>query len=952
MNKNSDANINDIVDRLRKKMENEASVGENVIEKSNQQSDEQLLKNLREHIGEGITTSTENKENEYDISGFEISEEESVEDDVEENVSPKIEPPEEDEPETISAIIEDNAQDIFESFGEEDDDDLPWDEDEPLNTAEEDDENVVTVVSEPIPELQEEVAFAPEPIRNDVSPQEEPSEEEDSNADMTAENEEAVRKQVELFVEKTLEPEEEFDYFAQIDQRRTKESAKTEPPQEVETIRDDSVEIAPPVQESVTAEAAPVSEAEKPLVIDAAPSDSVKADASVIVSAQEVETSGEETPDEPDSIMDEERVNNFFFKQSSTQKSNNAATPIANSESADSLDDTDINLLLALGKKRDLEDTVGFVRVREAKNNFYDPTEEEPIRRNIFAYSGQEYRSHDETDKIKNAYRKEKKKTYRRLVFAVLVALVFLFMEHFTLLNAEIPFLSEFFANGLYYYAALLVFLTLNILISFKYLLNGLRGFFTMRPTRYTPISVVAVIQLIYSISVLLFFREEAPKTYLFAFSIFMLFAVIGDALRLTKETLTFDIISDPNEKFSLEKSDETAEISREKKVLRKKDLLVERVSFVGKYFSRTSHRPVAYAEYFFEFLAILLAAVFGAVLAAAISGNLATVVATFIFTVMLGLPIQHLLSIYPYTRLSKKLYRHQSAIIGETVDAEYVGANTVYLDDIEMFGRNGVSISGLRIYNNEDFYNVLYHAMAVFSQIEGPLRYVLENSAHEIQAAKSVKLINIYANGIEAVVDDKNTVFIGNINFMRSNGFFPKRNEEDDKKVEEGELSILYMAIGSSLCAKFYMKYTVTEHFERFVAEMAKNNTKVGIRTLDPNITEKMLAALRPDKDTHISVIRPTLNDLIPLGKRSDSGIITAKGPHMISKILAECLRLKKIHQVYRILRFASILVGLVIALLVILTNSIGYTAPIFLVGYHLLWTIPMIIYTKVKIK
>lgn len=953
MNKNSDASINDIVERLRKKMENEASVGENVIEKSKQQSDEQLLKNLREHIGEGVTTAPETKENEYDISGFEISEDEFTEAPADENLSQETEPFE-DGSEVVREPIEpkeDKPKD-FEACGKEEDDALPWDEDDGVSVSENEPEIDMTVMCEPLSESHEESSLVSEEIQSDISSQEELCEEDDSPVEMTAENEEAVRKQVELFVEKTLEPEEEFDYFAQIDQRRAKGSSSNETSREVESEQDDNIDPVTPEQEDIIAESESAPESSQSPIADNVISSHKNEDLPIVVSVQKEEIPSEDSSDDEDSTMDEELVNSFFFSKKLMQKSNDAEVLSADAESTDGLDDTDINLLLALGKKRDLEDTIGFVRVREAKNNFYDPTEEEPIRRNIFAYSGQEYRSFDETDKIKAAYRKEKKKTYRRLVLSILFVAVFLVMEHFSLLNMEIPGLTELFANGLYYYTALLVLFLLNILISGRHLLNGLRGFFTMRPTRYTPISVLAVIQLLYSTGVLLFFREESPKTYLFVFSVFMLFAIIGDNLRLTKETLTFDIISDPHEKFSLEKSEETAEISREKKVLRKKDLLVERVHFVGKYFSRTSHRPIAYTEYFYEFLAILLVAVFSAVLAAANSGDLATVLATFIFSVMLGLPIQHLLCIYPYTRLSKKLYRHQSAVIGETADEEYVGANTVYLDDIEMFGRNGVSISGLRIYNNADFYNVLYHAMAVFSPIEGPLRYVLENSSHEIQAAKSVELINIYANGIEAIVDDKNKVFIGNINFMRSNGFFPKRNEEDDKKVEEGELSILYMVIGSSLCAKFYMKYTVAEHFEKFVSEMEKNKTKVGIRTLDPNVTEKMIAALRPDKDTEISVIRPTLNDLIPLGKRSDSGIITAKGPHMISKILADCLCLKKVHRVYMALRFASILVSLITTLILVLTNSIGYAAPIMLAIYHLLWTIPMIIYTKIKIK
>jgi len=969
MNKNADANINDLVDRLRKKMENEtASKEEVVVEKIEEQSPEQLLKNLRAHMGEGsISTTSEAKENEYDISGFEISPEEVIESPQPPSET-KIEDPEPSintkEDETISTgSAESVTNDVFEEAKEPEEDDLPWYDDEPeANRMVLKDESIeksnhdltddihrdtpVEGINDELSDVEseekpEEVGPVTQPLGNDSISKEE-----------TGENEEAVRKKVKLFVEKTLDPEEEFDYFARIDQRHAKdrsEEKQERPLQETLSAADSKDEAADASsilqkQSNSSPEEGTSKEQELP--------DDIHGELRVVVNTSDDKVPEIDSAEEQESETDEEALKGFFFTPPSSKKVASSTGMVPISSDAERLDDTDVNLLLALGKKRDLEDTIGFVRVREAKNNFYDPTEEEPVRRNVFAYNGQEYRSQEETDGIKTAYRKERKKIYRRLVCSVLLALVLLFLEHFLLLPIEIPYVSQFFANKLYYYAILLLFFLFDILVSFKYLLNGLRGFFTMRPTYYTPLSVAAFIHLLYSVGILLFLREESVMTYHFVFSVFTLFAVIGDALRLTKETLTFDIVSDPSEKFSLEKSEETAEISRERKVLRKKDLLVERVNFVGKYFSRTSHRPGFYTECFYEVLGILLAAVFAAVLSAAIYGNLSDVLTAFVFTVMLGIPLHHLLSVYPYARLAKKLYRHQSAIIGETVDTEYVGANTIYLDDMELFGHHGVSVSGLRIYNDEDFYNVLYHALAVFSQIEGPLRYVFEKSSHEIQAAKSVKLVNIYSNGIEAIVDEKSKVFIGNINFMRSNGFFPKKNEEDDKKVEDGELSILYMTISGVLCAKFYMKYTVTQHFEKFVTEMAQNNTKVGVRTLDPNVTEKMIAALRRGKETTISVIRPTLNDLIPLGKRSDSGIITAKGPHMISKILTECLGLKKIRRLCFILRISSIVVSLAATLALVLTTSVGYVAPLFLVAFHLLWLLPLVIYVKVKIR
>ena len=169
---------------------------------------------------------------------------------------------------------------------------------------------------------------------------------------------------------------------------------------------------------------------------------------------------------------------------------------------------------------------------------------------------------------------------------------------------------------------------------------------------------------------------------------------------------------------------------------------------------------------------------------------------------------------------------------------------------------------------------------------------------------------------------------------------------------IENGEVCILHMAVNGELCAKFYLKYTATQRFERFVSEMMENGTSVGIRTLDPNITTQMLSRLRKDGDNEIAVIRPALNDLIPLGRRSDSGIITAKSPHMISRILALCARLKKTRRVGAWLRRGAMATGMLLSLLLLIFFNAFLVPSLFIVIYQLVWMIPIVIYINIKLK
>ncbi len=1056
MNRNSDDSIHDILERLRKNVENQDDepIAETVAPAPNTESPENLLDKLKAHMGEAAASTEDSRESDYDIRGFEISESEEPEmpSSKEEKQPPQaemtessskqeslIDLPWEEGPESAPSLSE--SSDLFEEAENgrgNDDEETEFHKDEqveaptetisssaiieeviaeaslppeaeeltesPIDCAEteelqesepieensdeladtkplNDAENHADVVTDVVANAEDDVVELPsvsadsdtserEMSANDIETDEESDNGErttvvntsdtvedakenetvDEQPLTTAEMEEEVRKRVELFVEKTVAPEEEFDYFAQMERAamRSKQRSSSEESIDTEAV---SADITDPVQETLPDETDSentdilVSEVETTPPIEQESQTMVEAPISA--EAFSVLSENEETIASP---LLETKTSSFFYQKKDTDASSKDSLSV--DHAASRLDDTDINLLLALGQKDALEKSVGFVRVREAKNNFYDPADEEPIGK-AFAYSGEEFRSSEQAETIKSNYRKERKTLYKRLVCTSLLSLVLLFLEHLTLTGLTIPYLSDFLSVKLYYNLTNLVLITLCLLISLKPILNGIHGFFTMRPNQHTPVAVLSLLNLVYSIALPLFFNSSNINTYNFVLSLFWILSIIGDNIRLTKEIMTFDVISDKKEKFSLEKAELSPETIREKNVLQKRDLLVERVSFVGKYFTRTARRSAAYNQYFIELLVILTVAILSAVVTAFVSNSVSQSVHMLILVLFICIPAQHLvLGVYPFGRLAKLLYKNDSAIIGETVDREYVGANTVYLDDIEMFGHHGVSVSGLRVYNDADLCKILYHASAVFSQVEGPLRYVFEDSAQEIEDPQSVKLLNICANGVEALVDSQDKIFIGNIGFMRSNGFFPKRNEDDDRKVDSGEISILYMTVNGTLCAKFYMKYVITQRFEKFVEEMSENNTKVGIRTLDPNVTERMIALLRRGKETEISVIRPTLNDLTPLGRRSDSGIITAKSPHMISRILAQCTRLKKINRFSSWMRFLSGVVGIGAIVALILTQMTNNVPSLAVAFYQLLWLIPTLIYTKIKLK
>ena len=394
-------------------------------------------------------------------------------------------------------------------------------------------------------------------------------------------------------------------------------------------------------------------------------------------------------------------------------------------------------------------------------------------------------------------------------------------------------------------------------------------------------------------------------------------------------------------------------EMKRDGSYLGRHDFFVEKVSFVGNYFSRVGKIPMRHRIYGFGFVSILLGGAAMMLVSAQISGELGNTFQTFFFWMMLCVPIQYLiLGEYPFYLLSKGLKKQDSAILGESVVDEYAATSTIYLGDDEMFGRHGASIVGLRLYGDMDFYELLYYAFAVFSHLGAPLCHVFDTSTKEIPRPQEVKINAVSVGGIEATVDGEHKVLVGNMAFVRSKGFFPKRNIDDEKKIENGQASIVYIVVDGILSAKLYIKYSVTKRFEKFVDEMVSNGISVGIRSLDPSVNSRMISILREYKDPDIQVIHPTANELVAIGKHSDSGIITGRNSHMIFRILQQCLHIRSVHRKQTIFYLISILLGAVGVVALMLTNRFGTIPSLVVAVYHILWVIIGTIYTKSKLK
>lgn len=906
MGKLNDAELDAMLKRIQDSVEKqtaEQNDGSKNASSADVNTPDELLSKLEAYVGD-VKISESDKENsessDYDISGFEIEPEEEVE--ASEDNNGKIEPEE---------VVEDVGDAPAEEPGKE--------IDAKPETVQENAEAARDEEKEPVLEELEDLPFDIESNAFDAKSEAKSTDifdelsvdDEDELDEADAANEEAVRQRVEQYVNDTVDSTESLIFFENLDKRVKRVEHFYE-------SADDCVESAEGYVQPVVTE---------------------KIDDTLIQDADEDE-------------FDDEALEavTFSFVKAENEPRDDVRTFI---EDRKSLDDADINFALSLGNKEHLENAMGFVKVREARHNFVNPNEKPLVGNVLLDYNHGEYRDSRQNSDLKDGYRREKKKIGRRAIFTALILFVTLFLETvFSYDTVTIPYISAILSNPLYYGIISLTFLAVAIALSAKKLFRGFVGFFTANANYYTTIGFVTSINLLYSFLALVAFNSESiiMMNSICIFSILM--CIIGEYMQIVREIRTFELISDDRPKISLERVDRTAEMTRKESFLRSNEFYIDDTNFVGKYFERSARRPENYHTQYTYIVLITIFSLLVAVTAIITTRNFYHFVVALELSSLLCVPTQFLLmGAYQFYILSGKLKKLDSAVIGETIADEYVGNNTIYLEDAEVFGNHGVRVVGLEPYNSFNIIDVHYYFHSVFSKVDGPLKNAFGDVTDKIKLSDNVKLVNVCDGGIEAVVDDKNRIFAGSAEFLHSKGVVLGR-ATDERAHEKDATCAMYMSVNNALCAKLYLKYAVTHRFEAFIEDMAENRAHIGIRTIDPNITEEMMSVLCQNISYGIKVTRPTLNDLIPIGRRSDSGIITAKNPHMIAKILTEGLKIKRINSVLNILWIIYAVLGILMVIAVSVLGIFDRVVPIYIILYQVIWTVGVAIYIRNKLR
>ena len=600
--------------------------------------------------------------------------------------------------------------------------------------------------------------------------------------------------------------------------------------------------------------------------------------------------------------------------------------------SNDDLDAVDIALMVALGGKSELNETVGFEKIRQAVEETEDTIAETLEDKKINGCCGEEYTSLAQNGRIRKKYHNDKLTIIVQTILSAIFTGLIIGYEIAGWAGKEFSGAFNIVEHPKFHLLTGLILLVLCIASSANKLTRVFKDALSFSSVSYITGLVAFVLSVLHDALIFIKFESYATvgQTLHSVSAVLILLSLVYDLFDVFQQEGVFNIIATSDKKLVLEpygkiRVDDEVDTGE---MIDQDSYCISRVPSVKKYFERTQRPssnnligkliPIIISFSISICVALLLLLVFEDI-------KFALVILSFFVTLMFLLICTAVFETETAFFIAYKLLKkNKTGIIGKSSVAEHGKCNIVYFDDFNVFSKKSVRTKGLKLYDNNEIYRILYHTQAVFSKVGGPLKGVFEFATTEMVHSKNVEIKEISKEGISAIVDGRTSVLIGTGAFMRSRYIHPSYTTSDIKLEEKGEESIMFIALNGILGAKLYVKYQFSSEFEQLAKQLNARGINIGIRSADPNVNKKWATNYGNAKKMPISIVRPTLKELKPSDKSIESGIVSTKNVRALVQALIMCSKLDSFERVLNNIRtVALVIMGILSFALILLSEA-----------------------------
>lgn len=543
----------------------------------------------------------------------------------------------------------------------------------------------------------------------------------------------------------------------------------------------------------------------------------------------------------------------------------------ADADGAEAVFDEDDDLMVALGydKGSGAAERVSRQNRRELTRRMGDWSTD---LGGAFGYRGEEYRSRDQIDEIKKAYRGDKLITVLRAIGTVLLTLVIMVFEFFgkhfggALSAADYPAVHILVSMQLLLLAAAL---------SWRQLFSGLMGIFRFDITPHSAPAAAVAIVLLYD-AALAIAAPDSFTLYNLPAALCILLSVAYDLLDVCRQTRAFDELSSWESCCTLEPADpvmlaaalggsssagkEDAKISSA--------MRVRRGSFADGYFKRTNRRNPALRVLNYVIAPVVALALVVFLISLAAGRGFVPSANTFTVMVLIAMPVFTVTSlIYPFYDTTKNLLRPTEILLGESDADVYASADAVIFDEADVFGTRSLVIKRIGLCGGamaDDIFDIFEGAAAVFDKVGGALAGAFRRAADSgavtgnnggADTAK-VEILRVCENGIAAKAGER-SYFIGSDSFLTLNGVVAAADADDRNFAENGGSSVMFIAVDGILALKMYISYVADDDLREPILALSSRGIRPIMVSNDPNIDDALMARLLGDIACPVRVIR-----------------------------------------------------------------------------------------------
>lgn len=569
-------------------------------------------------------------------------------------------------------------------------------------------------------------------------------------------------------------------------------------------------------------------------------------------------------------------------------------------------------------------------------------------------YNGFEYESHEDKPEALKLLKTALNKGFKKLIQSVSLLVILLVFTFMFGRNGAFSEYLEYEKYSIIYTLIELQLLFISIAIHKGSFLKGFSSFKTGRFTSDSVFTATTILTTVHSIFSL-FNTNSSPKLFNSVPILMSTFMALNTYLKCKKDLNCFNIISTDERKYvaselsptSKEASSFYSYLSEDSDVY-----TVSKTNFVSSFFQRISGRPksedilnAVIPGIFFVSVAIFSICFFYKEMSVY---NAFTAACAFITSAMPSSCI--FLITLPLISANISCKRFDSAIIGDTIAEEYSTASVISFEDIELFPESKVVMTNMKVYHNMRIDQIIVELARIFSHLGGPLKSLFIKAVDGVfDEHRVIKIIKSTENGIMIAADGVD-YYLGNGDFMRSNSL-SYEDDQDDHIYERNGGSVMIFGANNVVAAKFYFKYTPQKGFKKLLDHMYKCGLCIGIKTLDPNINNNLLAYYADGSRCPISILKSASpEELSSVYDRVNSGIVSKRSLGAFLKAFMLCDKARHSIKSNGIVMLSGICLTALMMLFMSVTGGISDFSSSHAFLLQLLWTCAIFLLSFLK--